>query len=149
MAFATYAFVVHSQIGWMEFNELGNILVLSSMTLLNPEELKPLLNLTEEQIEAKEFAPLPESVTILNQFKKDYRKELFFRCEETKEIKGAKYFYFIFFENEAKSEIIFNSVGVWGFRNEKSELKWLGDVKMASPMTRVGFEIRKIMRPFV
>ena len=148
VAFTKFAYVVRSQYGWLEFNELGNILVLSSIDKIELNELRPILELSEEKIEAQEFE-LPGSLKTEILLRKEKKSEEFFTCEEIKEVKAAKYFYFIFYENSQKSEILLNSIGVLGFRNKSSKLDRHGNTELINPLARVGFEVKKIIRPYI
>ena len=147
IAYPNYAFIVYSQCAWLKFKELGNVLILSSLNKINIQDLAPYLNMNDEQFQSKIF-PIHDSLCIQYNFS-SHKKGEFFICEEIKEIQAGKYFYFIFYENSIKSELIFNSVGVLGFRNEKSDLKHLQGQPLVNPLTRVGFEIRKIIRPYI
>ena len=148
VAFTRFVYVVRSQCGWLEFQELGNILLLSSMDKIELNELRPILELSEEKIEAQEFE-LPGSLKTEILLRKEKKSEEFFTCEEIKEVKAAKYFYFIFYENSQKSEILLNSIGVLGFRNKSSKLDRHGNTELINPLARVGFEVKKIIRPYI
>lgn len=148
VAFTKFVYIVRSQCGWLEFNELGSILVLSSMKKIDLIELKPLLELSKEERESHELK-LPEGLITELLFIEEKRAEDFFKCEEVKEIKEAKYFYFIFYENSKKSEILFNSIGALGFRDKAGKLERVGKIGLINPLARVGFEVKKIIRPYI